>query len=344
MRTLRPGFALLLLFFPLTTLRAQMVGHATVLRMGPSLPPACTPRSGLFFQTTNPGLYYCQATNVWAQISGGGGGASIPSTDKILKGDSSGNATATGITEPTPGNLSALSYSTNGTGAGFHSWKDSGDSNYVATQGYTGARAASLTLAQPGTDPTALRGVPLWNAPSSGLSTFNSWINPTRLEGQSTTTTSPSPAASVCLMSIPFSTSTPLGTAGAIYQYLGTGNYTAGGSALATFKLQLSTAANCGGVTADLASNTYGTALAATGGWRVTGHLAVLTTGTSGTVTSFIEPAILLTGAAYQVHPTTLASTTVDTTQATYFLNLVISTTVVNPQWNQYLAIVQEAN
>ncbi|MEO8662326.1 MAG: hypothetical protein ABI693_27940 [Bryobacteraceae bacterium] len=302
---------------------AQRISRTVPISIGPTAPANCRPGGPLFFATTSPTLYYCSALDTWAPISSSGG---IPDSPSIT------------------GQVTADSYTTRGSGAGLHTWKNSGDSNYVATEGFTGTRAASLTLAQPGTDPTTIRGVPSWNAPQSGKSTCAAWIMPMKTEAASSTTVSPAAAASVCLMSLPFSTPSPFAAAGAIYQYNGTGNWTAGASAISTYKLQLSTAANCGGTTIDLASNGFGTANNAAGSWRVTGYLSVLTTGTTGTVTSYIEPSMVLTGPAYQTHPTALASTTVNTTVTDYWLNLVVTTSGANPLWNQYLGILQKVN
>lgn len=239
------------------------------------------------------------------------------------------------------GTVTANSFVTNGTGAGSVKLTDSGDSNGLFLKGYTGTRSASLTLAAPGTDPTATNGVPMWGAPSATIATFDSWINPQRMVAHTITLATGS-SATQCLASLALPAAA-LNTVGATYQFYGSGTYSSGTSGTTTWKWQLSTATGCGGSTTDLASVAFGTALAASGYFRIVGLVATQTASASGAVYTSIEANQLITGSAYQNRFQDSNGVTVDTT-GTYFLNLVVTTASATPTWNQRIGFVQRVN
>jgi hypothetical protein len=65
-------------------------------RVGTALPAACNVGEAFFKSDAPAGsnLYACTAINTWTVQSGGGGGASLPATTNLVKGNGSGSAVA----------------------------------------------------------------------------------------------------------------------------------------------------------------------------------------------------------------------------------------------------------
>lgn len=79
-----------------------------------ALPATCKAGQIAFVSNATPGaqLYVCSATNTWTQQSGGGGGATIPSTTNVIKGDGAGNGANTKVAITSPTTAATLSFPT----------------------------------------------------------------------------------------------------------------------------------------------------------------------------------------------------------------------------------------